>query len=424
MILYKVREAIGEKQQIELRRTISEADAKGLLASPQFQNCLRPIERLNPIRMPVMENGVLRLLPEGYDAATKSFTFNPIKIYDMPASEGKRIIEELYGEFKFADSVRSLAVVVFAMVTVFGVGLLPRGSLRPCFIFLANAEGAGKTLLVKCATIPVLGALPSGTKPKDEDEMRKLLLTVVLEARPIVFFDNEKKHISSPVLEAFQSAQNFEGRVLGASKNFSGENNAIVFITGNGCTVSPDMRRRSVFCEVFLEVERAEDRVFQRELEAPVLFARRAEIVSAMWALIQDWYRAGCQKPSRGNSSFPECANIIGGIVQHAGFGCPLETPQIESAGDTDGEDMRSLVTAIASGSISKVVTFDEIVELAQAGGLFTRMVVENEDLDARAKATLAAVLKRYDRRLIGEYRFILLGKGRTRRFQVEKVTK
>ena len=224
------------------------------------------------------------------------------------------------------------------MVTVFGRGLLPAKSLRPCFIFVANAEGAGKTLLVKCATVPVLGYAPAGTKPKDEDEMRKALLAAVLEARPVIFFDNAKRHITSEALEGFLTTQDYEGRILGQSKSFRGENNAVVFITGNGCTVSPDMRRRSLFCELFLEVERAEDRVFENNLEVPMLLERRSEILTALWALIQDWDKDMRPKPSRSNSSFADWSEIIGGIVEHAGYGCALETPQIEAAADGIGQ--------------------------------------------------------------------------------------
>src|SRR5208283_93477 len=111
--------------------------------------------------------------------------------------------------------------------------------------------------------------------------MRKMLLTAVMEARPVILFDNIKGHLSSAALEAFLTARHIEGRILGVSENFRGENNATVLITGNHCTVSPDMRRRSLFCELFLEAERAEDRVFRQNLEVPLLLKRRSEILTA-----------------------------------------------------------------------------------------------------------------------------------------------
>jgi 5S rRNA maturation endonuclease (ribonuclease M5) len=426
LIPFKQTKRGATERLIAIKRTISESDAKGILASEQFRNHLRPIERVNPIRMPVMRrDGRIELLPPGYDPETKSFTQDSVQIEAaMPIAEAKRIIDELYSEFVFADKGRSKAVSIGAMLTVYGRGLLPPKSLRPCFIYLANAEGAGKGLLVKCAVVPVLGYAPVGTKPTDEDEIKKTLLTAIIAASQVIILDNIKGHLSSAALEGFLTAQRYGGRILGESKWFEGENNALVFITGNGCTVSPDMRRRSLFSEQFMEEERAEDRVFKKNLEEAFLLEHRAEILSAHWSFIQEWNKAGKPRPSRNNSSFSEWSNIIGGIVEKAGYGCALETAQIESAADLDGTDMRQLLKAIAAGPRLREVNFDEIVETARVEGLFSRIITDGKDLDARAKATLGALLKRYDRRQSGEYRLILLGRGRNRRFKVEEMSK
>lgn len=425
LVCFKVLKAGESEQLISVRRTIGQSDAAGILASPQFLQHLLPIERLNPVRMPARrKNGNIELLPAGYDAETKSFTFNSVPVISgFSMAESKAVIDDILSEFAFADSGRSKAVAIAAMLTVFGRALPPPKSLRPCFIIVANAEGAGKTLIVKCATVPVMGYAPAGTKPKDEDEMRKALLTAVIEARPVVFFDNAKRHVASEALEGFLTTQDYEGRILGQSKSFRGENNATVFITGNGCTVSPDMRRRSLFCELFLEVERAEDRVFKQSLEVPELIERRCEILTALWALIQNWNDLGQPFPSRGNSSFSDWSNIIGGIVESAGYCCPLETPKIDSAADIDGEDMRALVRALAGDSILKAVKFDEVVTTARDAGLFEWAIPDDGDMDAKSKATFGCMLKRYDRRLIGGYRFSLEGKGHSRRFKVEVVS-
>jgi hypothetical protein len=422
LVLYKVRKMSGTDETIQFKRTITREDAAGILAAPQFLAELQQIERFNPIRAPVMRKSRnIELLPEGYDEETKSFACDSVSITTgMAVADAKAIIDGILSEFVFADGGRSKAVAVGAMLTVFAKGLLPPKSLRPCFVFVANAEGAGKTLLVKCATVPVLGYAPAGTKPKDEDEMRKALLAAVLEARPVIFFDNAKKHITSEALEGFLTTQDYEGRILGQTKSFRGENNAVVFITGNGCTVSPDMRRRSLFCELFLEAERAEDRVFLNNLEVPTLLERRADILTALWALIQDWDKDMRPKPSRSNSSFTDWSEIIGGIVEHAGYGCALESPQIEAAADQNGSDMRALVKTIANGSQLKVVPFEEVVDAARAGGLFDWCIPPDGDLDTKSKATLGKLLKSYDRRLIGGFRFALEGKGHARRFKVE----
>lgn len=422
LVLYKVHKLTSTDQTIQFKRTVSQTDAAGILASPQFIGQLQEVERFNSIRVPVMRRDAdIDLLPEGYDEETKSFTRNSVPVTaGMDIADARRIIDEILSEFLFADGGRSKAVAVAAMLTVFGRLLLPPKSLRPCFIFVANAEGAGKTLLVKCATVPVLGYAPTGTKPNDEDEMRKTLLAAVLEARPVIFFDNAKRHVTSEALEGFLSAQYYEGRILGQTKNFRGENNAVVFITGNACTVSPDLRRRSLFCELFLEAERAEDRVFQNNLEVPMLLERRDEILAALWALIVDWDKHRRPKPSRSNSSFPDWSNIIGGIVEHAGYGCPLETAQIEAAADQDGTDMRTLVRTIANGAKLKSVQFEEVVDMARDAGLFEWCIPPDGDLEPKAKSSFGKLLKSYDRRLINGYRFTVEGKGHARRFKVE----
>lgn len=424
-VCYRLKSSNGET--VQFRRTMSNTDADGVLSSPQFISQLREICRFNPVPMPVRRfDGRIEMLSAGYDEPSKTFTADnaPTVIDGMPLDMAKAILGEMLEEFKFADNERSKSVAIAAMLTVYALGILPPKSLRPCFVFLANAEGAGKSLLVKLGTVPVLGYVPNGVLPKDEDEMRKILLSAVIEAKHVLCFDNFKGHLASECLEGFLTSQDWSGRILGGQATFRGDNNVIVFVTGNGCTVSPDMRRRSLFCELFLEVERAEDRQFKNYLEVSVILERRTDILSALWTLVREWHASMEPKPSRGHSSFPEWANNIAAIVEHAGYGCPLETPKIEASADADGEDMRELVKAIIGDSLLKAVTFDELVQLADDGGLFERLIngMTTDKGRSSAKATLGRILRSYDGRLVGGCRFSLVGKGHHRRYKVERI--
>src|SRR5262249_21314337 len=231
-------------------------------------------------------------------------------------SAAKEVIDELLAEFPFGDDGRSKSVAVAAMIGLFGAGLLSTGIPRPVFIYLANAEGAGKTLLAKCAISPTHGLVKTDGDLKDKAETAKELLAAVIETRPYILFDNCKRHLDSPYLEAFVSSAMWSGRILGVSKMFAGENLMTVFVTGNGCTVSPDMRRRSLFVELFMENERPEDRKFQRILDDAVLLDLRPRILAALWALVREWDAAGRPKPSGTHTAFPRWAEIIGGIVE------------------------------------------------------------------------------------------------------------
>jgi hypothetical protein len=414
LVCYRIRRS-GESE-ISLDRTMSEGDAKGVLSAQQLLSQLPKLEKVATTHLPVMRaNGKIELLPTGYDSDSLTLTI-PQCDYDetLPLTEARKRIDDLLCEFCFADNQRSKAVAGAAMLTLYGIGLLQKGALRPVFIYLANAEGAGKTMLAKCAVSPVHGLVDTEGAPKDKAEIAKELLTAVIEARSYTLLDNCKGHLDSAQLEAFVTSIRWKGRILGVSKSFCGENHVTVLITGNGCTVSPDIRRRSLFVELFMEQERAEDRTFKRIMDDGTLLAMRSDILAALWAFVREWDLAGRPKPSRAHSSFPRWAEIIGGIVEFAKFGCPLETPEIQSAADTDGGDMRELVKLLGATPVK----FDDLVAMAREHGLFERLIGNEDELKPADKSVFGKLLKRYDRRIFGGCkRFLVEGKGHSRRF-------
>ena len=417
LVCFRIRR-VGENE-FSLVRTMSEGDAQGVLCAEQFLSRLPQVEKVATARLPAMrKDGTITLLPTGYDCESLTLTASQCDYNEaMPLSDAKRVTDELLCEFPFADAGRSKAVAVSAMVGLFAAGLLPKGALRPVFIYLANAEGAGKTMLAKTAISPVHGFVKTDGDLKEKAETSKELLTAVIEARPYILFDNCKRHLDSPYLEAFATAVVWSGRVLGVSKSFSGANNVTVFVTGNGCTVSPDMRRRSLFIELFMENERAEDQKFRRELDETALLIMRGDVLSALWGFVREWNAAGRPKPRRTHSSFPQWAEIIGGIVEFAGYGCALETAEIQSASDIDGTDMRELVKLLADG---EPVKFDELTATAREHGLFERLIGSDGELKPGDKSAFGKLLARYDRRLFGGCnRFVVDGKGHSRRFRV-----
>lgn len=414
LVCYRIKR-IGQAE-LALDRTMTESDAKGVLSSQQFIDRLPRLEKIATARLPVIRSkGTIELLRPGYDPESLTLTIQQCTYNElMPLSAAKKVLDDLLSEFPFADDGRSKAVGIAAMISLFGSGLLPKGVLRPVFIYLANAEGAGKTMLAKCAISPVHGFVDTEGAPKDKVEIAKELLTAVIEARSYILLDNCKGHLDSAQLEAFVTSVRWKGRILGVSKSFCGEHYVTVLITGNGCTVSPDIRRRSLFVELFMEQERAEDRKFKRILDDAALLAMRSDILAALWAFVREWDLAGRPKPSRTHSSFPRWAEIISGIVEFAGFGCPLETAEIQSASDLDGSDMCELVVALAS----EPKQFDELVSVARELGLFERLLAGEGDLKPNEKSSFGKLLKRYDRRMFRNgQRFVVEGKGHKRRF-------
>jgi len=304
VVCYRKREPRYNSYDVDI--TMTDNEASGILASPQFAEKLRLVVRLNLCRQPVLRtDGMIELLPDGYDFPSKTLTIGTVSYPpDMPLDAAVETINDLFSEFRFADGERSKAVAIAALVGLYSPQLLPEGSLRPCFIFTKNAEGAGATTLVACAVVPVIGKVPTGVKPKDEDEMRKRLTAAVREGRSVILLDNQKQRLSSASLEGFISATTWEDRVLGRIQTISAPNLATVFVTANGCTVDPDMRRRSLFVELHLDTERAEDRHFRRPIDLPTLLALRPKILAACWSFIRHWRRrARCRRLVRTRRS-------------------------------------------------------------------------------------------------------------------------
>jgi hypothetical protein len=405
---------------VDVGVTMTGEEARGVLASPQFLAALDPLTTVATCRTPIMRtDGHVELLPEGYDADTQTMTISSVEFADaMPFADAVTVVRDLFGEFEFADAGRSLAVALSALISLYAQQLLPAGALRPVFVYSKNAEGSGATTAAACAMVPVLGSMPTGAKPDDDAELRKLLTSAVREGRRVVLLDNVKNTIGGGPLEAFTSAATWSDRVLGANELVQLENNLTVFATANGATLTPDMRRRSLVCELHLSVERAEDRQFKRPLNVAVLRSLRPQILAAGWSLVKHWDMQGRPQPNRSHSAFPEWAAVIGGIVESAGFGCALDTPETLFAPDEDGNSMRVLVAAMKPGRSYDAA---QLYALCRAAQIFTTLVGLHEgDMGKAQLSTMGRLLARYHNRIVGKSRFLITGTGHGRRFVVQ----
>jgi hypothetical protein len=415
---YKVRSWKGQTFDVGVTMPIDVAHC--LLASPFLKERLRRIVRVNRCQLPILRgNGVIELLPDGYDATSKTLTVSTTDYpKDVPLAEAVKTIDSLLSEFIFADGERSKSVAVAMLLSLYAGHLIPQKANRPCFTVTKNAEGAGAGTLVALAVAPVSGEVMFGTKADSEEELKKTLLTAVREAQLVVILDNEKSKLESKALESFLSASDYKGRRLGVNENIVGPNLATVFATMNGGTVSPDMRRRSLFVELRLDVERAEDREFKRRLTTPVILSLRPAILGALWSLVRHWDSKGRPTASRNNPAFPEWADVAGGIVEAAGFGCCLETARVALTADTDGDDMRNLVAVMATKG--KPLTFDDLTTVARELGCFESIIGTGIEFKRAERSRLGCLLARYDKRLVGGYRFLIDGKGHSRKFRVD----
>jgi len=408
--------------EIKIVKTMAKETADAVLVSEQFLERLPEIARFHPCPMPwLSQDKIIELLPIGYDHLSKSFTSDPgFVISSMPFAEAKAEIETLLAEFPWAeDGGRSKAVAIASMFTTFAEGLMPTNATKPVFIYTANAEGSGKTTLAQLAGTPYADT-PAEAAPRDESEWQKKLLSLVISGRRLVLLDNLKGHLNSPAFESYTSSATFGGRILGGSREFTGEAGATILITGNGLTFTPDLRRRALIVELFMPELRAEDRTFRRRLTPVTITAMRPGILSALWGIVTAWDKAGRPPSSRMNSSFPEWCETIAGVVEFAGWGCPTAPAQIEGIGDTDTSDFAKFAAAMDPG---KHYEFDELFMFIEELGLFEHITSDRDQynlLTRRGRKLLSSVFARYDGRRVTESRvFKRKGQGHRRRYLI-----
>lgn len=396
------------------------------LESTEFCNGLPELDRVNPVPMPVIRDGRVVLLSPGYDPMTKAYTMPFDYPLDWSREQAREYLEDLYMDFLWAekgdaaDSGRSFAVQLCAMLSGFCANMMPGLSRPPCFAFVANTEGSGKTLLASLALAPLYGAPSMRSLPRDQEELANVLDGFAQEGAPYVLFDNIKWKLESDKLEQFITASYHEGRVFRTKDSFRALNVTAVFLTGNGMDLGGDMARRSILVKLFdPDADGGEGRPLSRVLDASWLTdkANRREMLAALWGLVRAWDEEGRPKPcGRVMRSFERWCDVVPQIVMAAGFADPLQRPIQEDSGDVDGRDMRRML-ALLVGQIreerrtEKTWPFADLIEeVCWPHGLFESKVGGDEaELKELRKGRSA--LSAYFRKMAGK-RFRLTLEG------------
>jgi hypothetical protein len=364
----KEKYAVGSGENYEekeRKKAMQPSLAKVVLQSDAFARWVRPLASVYQVRMPVMRrSGKIELLPEGYDAESRVFTLSSGVGFDeaMEIAKAVALLRSFYGGFPWADGdpetgrSRSMAVAVCLAVSLFGIGLQSVAAARMGYMVLANVQGSGKSLAAQIGICASFG-LPKNTPRSGEDELRKVLDTAAIQGASYLFFDNLKNYVESPLLEAFMTSPIWSGRVMGSQRSFEAEKNTVLILTGNNLSVSPDLQRRLLQCDLFVRAADIQERTHERILTPEVVSQpeERGKLLSALWSMVRHWDAQG--RPGAGAepfkkpqlvASFEEWSRIFGGIVQAAGFGNPLEKPKAGKEADVKGMHQRKLVSELS----------------------------------------------------------------------------
>lgn len=488
----------------QVLRDMTESTAKLCLRSYEFVAEIPAIHRVYPSPVPIIsEQGALILCTPGYDPTTGTYVFEG-RITPHPADPNRPPITgpvssdgylddsltpadafwylyDLFAEFPFSDwseevvpsdadplyredadgkprayrQSRSLAVAVGGMLALFAANCVPREASRMGFIMNANSQRSGKTLLAKIITAAVFGAFKAQGWREDDEAMSKLLDSEVLMASPYICFDNVRGLIQSTKLEALFTSPTWTGRILGGNVMFTEENNLTVIITGNNVSPGTDIQHRCLFCDLYVEEGDVQSRRKPTRILNDVWLSspdNRRDMLSALWSVVRHWDHAGRPRADidKTRLGFEEWGQIIGGMVEFAGFGDMLERPVMDNAGDTEAADVATLVKTLwRQGSAD--YTFQEIIHCCWDQGLFSWNMHGREEsrplrpgtdfvttlyLDSKCASKMGLLLGRHATKkgvvhtfkddatgAIIKARFLHKGAGRHKRFIAQKIS-
>jgi hypothetical protein len=383
--------------------TLPETSCRSVLAAPNLINGLRDVKRVNRVPLPAWRSEEswpeIGLLPEGYDEDEMTYTFRDVE-YDveMPIEKAKRVIEEWFRDVAWdpVDRARSFNAGLAMMLAAFCDQLLDDTAERPVFLVGANREGAGKTLLVKMAVAPVFGPVTVTPLPAP-DKIQELLAAAVRAGRPYLFFDNTKGELEDASLEAFVTASRIGGRTLGLGSMFDEEKRCLVYMTTNSPKTGPDMRRRAIPINLFVQEARPENRKVSRALGERQILDGRAEILGALWSFVRFWSEKGKGDFYKGkqNCSFSDWGELIGGIVECVlGGPSPLDPPAI--CQDERLATFERFLSGLDETYTDTELRFAQLLDAARASGLFAFLADEEPTDKAEQKKEKSILSKRF----------------------------
>jgi hypothetical protein len=333
--------------------TMSVDEARGCLECDAFRYPLRKLHRVNFVRLPVMRaDGRIELLPKGYDQESGILTMKECLDYetDWDLDRAVLFLNDFLKEWPFLNP-RSKAVHICAMQAIYGAALLPPGAKPLNFAYRANRPRAGKGLLLQSGLVGPCGPFIQVQAISDsKEEFRKILDTEALNGSPYIFFDEVENRLKNRTLNAFITATIWTGRLMNSQKKFAVPQSAIVFIAGNNIDLASDLTGRFLLVDLYVAEADAQSRQIEHVIDAVYLAreAVRADLLAANWALLRAWDEAKRPLPASLYRGFETFSNIFGGIVEHAGFGNPMQSAAAEV--DPDFADMSAIVERLAEG--------------------------------------------------------------------------
>jgi hypothetical protein len=203
------------------------------------------------VAVPVVQpDGTLTL--QGYDEASKKYVYlRDLTVdvaEDITQADAAAAAQKILALVKQTPLASNLDRAVWLANILTRLAIDAYDGPSPLFYYMASTAGVGKTLLARLAGVVATGSTIKEWRFPDgnEEEMGKILDTVLIEGTAMFFLDNLRngRAIESPALDEFITSDLHSGRILGSSRSFTSYLKPVMAITANNATLGADLARR------------------------------------------------------------------------------------------------------------------------------------------------------------------------------------
>jgi len=304
---------------------ISERLLRTVLADPERLG-LPPLEAVS--ELPVFRADGTLITEEGHDADTRVY-YCPTPGTRLPPvakSPGEddviaaiKTVEEMLADFPFVDRA-SWANAFALLLTPIIRHSVP--SNVPLALIDAPQAGTGKSLLAEIVSVVATGGV-SGitTMPRDDEELRKVIYSMLSRGTQVIIFDNIVRQIRSGDLASVLTSRTWAGRPLGRTEFVPLPQRATWIATGNNVRVGGDLQRRCYWIRLDAKMARPWTRTkFKHKYLIEYVRAERGKIIAALVTMVRYWHLVGRPAaPGERLGNFESWCETVGGVLAACG---------------------------------------------------------------------------------------------------------
>ncbi|QEF97908.1 hypothetical protein Mal15_19540 [Stieleria maiorica] len=313
---------------------------------------IRVLDRVSSAPVLRADGSIIR---DGYDPELRVLVKSSQKYPALPQMDREPLLMldplwKLIEEFPWLNDEQDQAAFLAEVVTEIVPHLFT--GRPPLFVHEANVEGAGKSLLASLGHIIATGFQPSFLAYQaNQEELRKTITSMLMRGEMMILLDNADAEIGGAVMDMFLTAEIWCDRILGGNEPYKATNQAMMIVTTNSATFTPDTLRRTLPVRLNITDSAYKARTFRIENLLAEAQQRHHNIYMRILACLHAYIAAGAPLPPSEMTlaSFEGWSRFVGGFVEFCDLPSPLSTRDSLQQASTVNDVYDTVIAAFRS---------------------------------------------------------------------------